>query len=254
MKFNTIFILLILHLTSCNNASRIYPKISTEKLDTLKIAPYPVVGNPAVFETAFFQDTHLQVDSLTINFYAVNIGKLNVESGKLIASDPIVMHDAKAFTNSFPIGLFPVQLAIANFKMDQRVAFSRVLFSDKSVAKWEFALLDGQKQIPIEGEEMYGFGVDAGIGLYIDKKANDAFNSLTGEDNKKWEEVFVNQMSKNDRNTWSYILYKFGKHNLAAFSTGYGDGTYATYIGYDEQGKICRLLTDFGIVDWLKEP
>jgi hypothetical protein len=254
MKLNTIFILLILHLTSCNNASRIYPKISTEKLDTLQITPYPVIGNPPVFETAFFPRTHLQVDSQTINFYAVNIGKLNVESGKLIASDPIVMHDAKPFTNNFPIGIFPVQLAIASFKYDQRVAFSRVLFSDHPVTKWEFALLAGQKQIPIEGDEMYGFGVDAGIGIYIDKKANDVFNRLATEKNKRWEEVFIDQMGKNYRNTWDFILYKFGEHNLAAFSTGYGDGTYATYIGYDEQGKICRLLTDFGIVDWLKEP
>jgi Protein of unknown function (DUF4241) len=33
------------------------------------------------------------------------------------------------------------------------------------------------------------------------------------------------------------------------FPSGYGDGTYPSYIGYDEYGKICRLVTDFLIMD-----
>ncbi len=32
---------------------------------------------------------------------------------------------------------------------------------------------------------------------------------------------------------------------LATFTTGYGDGCYATYIGFDKEGHACQLLTDF---------
>jgi hypothetical protein len=45
-------------------------------------------------------------------------------------------------------------------------------------------------------------------------------------------------------------MYNFGKYNLAAFTTGLGDGKYATYIGYDAAGKPCRLLSDFKLFDW----
>ncbi|WP_409347192.1 DUF4241 domain-containing protein [Paenibacillus sp. MBLB4367] len=33
---------------------------------------------------------------------------------------------------------------------------------------------------------------------------------------------------------------------MAVFSSGYGDGLYPTYIGYDKAGRIARLTTDFG--------
>lgn len=41
--------------------------------------------------------------------------------------------------------------------------------------------------------------------------------------------------------------------NIVAFSTGFGDGRYSTYVGYDKNGEPCRLLTDFRLVDWLKK-
>jgi hypothetical protein len=29
-----------------------------------------------------------------------------------------------------------------------------------------------------------------------------------------------------------------------------GDGRYATYVGYDDEGNICRLLSDFALINW----
>lgn len=248
-------------LVSCDNVSNtndsisqtINPKISTEKLDTIKNAIYSVAARPEIFETAFFRGTKSKMDSFNIEFYSVNIGKLNVESGRLIACDPIVMHDAKPFLQVFPIGQFPIQLAIAKINNDERVAFARISFSDSPVTKWEFALHDGQKKIPIDGETFYGYGVDGGIGLFIDKEASNSLNTLYKKNENIWIDIFTKEMNKHYRHTWQYILYKFDGHSLASFSTGYGDGTYGTYVGYDEKGNICRLLTDFGIVDWLKK-
>jgi hypothetical protein len=41
---------------------------------------------------------------------------------------------------------------------------------------------------------------------------------------------------------------KFGEGNLIAFSSGYGDGAYATYAGYNANGELCAVVTDFGVV------
>jgi hypothetical protein len=252
------FLLIAILFASCGNNSNNdwtssfeNEKISTEKPDTLKITAYPVTANPEIFETAFFHGTVAQMDTFNIELYSVSIGKLSIESGKLIACDPIVMHDVKPFLQNFPIGEFPVQLSIAKIDNDERVAFARISFSDNPVTKWEFALHEGQKKIPIDSETFYGYGVDSGIGLFIDKDAKDAFDDLSNNDQNIWVDVFSKEMAKNYRNTWQYILYKFDDHSLASFSTGYGDGTYATYVGYDEKGNVCRLLTDFEIVDWL---
>ncbi len=33
--------------------------------------------------------------------------------------------------------------------------------------------------------------------------------------------------------------------NVIAFSSGWGDGIYPTYFGYDEQGNVVCAVTDF---------
>ncbi len=250
-------LLIALFLISCsgssgnkNTATNQGYTASAESLDTLQINPYTTTAKPEIFESAFFKGAQTRVDTLNLQFYAVDIGKINIESGKIIACDPIGMHDSKPFTQTFPIGQFPVQLAIAKFKNDERVAFSRIQFSNNSVIKWEFALLHGQDQVPIDGETLYGYGVDAGIGLFIDEKANSAFNELANKDEGLWQKVFTEEMDNQYRDTWQYIIYKFDGHNFACFSTGYGDGHYGTYVGYDANGNICSLLTDFGLVEW----
>jgi hypothetical protein len=52
---------------------------------------------------------------------------------------------------------------------------------------------------------------------------------------------------------WKYTMFNFRQHNLAAFSTGVGDGRYASYIGFDAKGKPCRLVTDFALFDWKRK-
>ena len=210
---------------------------------------YNVKAKPEIFETAFFEGTKTN-DNLALNFYVVEIGKLKVESGQLIACDPLVLQDAPPFTQVFPKGEFPVQLSIAQRKGDERVAFSRILISDKPPVKWEFALLEGQTPLPIEGETTYGYGVDGGTGLFVDEKSRMAFNDLQKRDESIWDKVFIDELGRNHRPTWDYLLYIFGAYNLALFSTGFGDGHYSTYIGRDDEGNPCRLLTDFNLVSW----
>ena len=36
------------------------------------------------------------------------------------------------------------------------------------------------------------------------------------------------------------------------FQSGWGDGLYASWFGYDAQGRVVALLTDFNVVDWSK--
>lgn len=224
--------------------------------DTLhfsRVRPYAPQASPAIFETAYFKNTRTIEDSTNLDFYAIDVGEIDIETGKIIACDPIVMNAAEPFLQTFPTGTFPVQLAIATFNGDERVAFSRIYFSDKPVVRWEFALNSGKRQLPIDGDTLYGYGVNGGMGVFIDAKANEAFSDLHKLDDNLWNAVFTDEMNRHDHNTWQYTLFEFQTHNLACFSTGLGDGYYGTYVGYDKEGQICRLLTDFGLVRWWKK-
>lgn len=237
---------------SCNNYKQPGNSIITTdniKPDTVKpiiVTSFKSAAYPNIFEAAFGIDTKVTEGNINYNFYSLDIGKIKSESGKFIACDPIVMHDASPFTQTFPIGDFSVQLAMAKTHNDERVAFSRVVFSNKTIAKWEFALQQGQKPIPLKDTSFYCYGVDAGTGIFIDSIANKSFNA---KDHSEWENAFV---TKAEKNGYKGYIHDFDGHNLATFSTGYGDGCYATYIGFDSEGNVCQILTDFGLVEWWK--
>lgn len=244
-------IVLLLVLVSCVNKQPQYLILeqTDSKPDTAKpviISSYKSLSFPPIFETAFHDSTKVSEGDMLFTFYKYDVGKIIIESGKIIACDPIVMHDALPFSLVFPKGEFPVHLAMAKTSDDERVAFSRIVFSEIPVFKWQVALQNGQQPISLKDSSIYCYGVDAGTGLFIDSIANKFFNQYD-----RWEEVFV---KKAEKNGYRGFIQNFGEHNLATFSTGYGDGCYATFIGLDEKGNPCQLLTDFGLVGWWKLP
>lgn len=250
----TKYILIAFTFLACQNLSKKNDRpISTETLDTIKIAPANIVANPALFEKAFIKGTTEKGKTATINFYGITIGKLKIKSGRIIACDPLHIDEyGIPYTQLFPTGEFPVQLSIAKVEGEETVAFARISFSDEPVVKWELALIEGQKPIPVGDEEIHGYGVDAGVGIFMDQAATKGLDTKKIWDQESDHELFK-EMDKHYHYDWSYTMYNFGEHNLAAFSTGVGDGRYATYIGYDADGKPCRLTTDFGLIDWRKK-
>jgi hypothetical protein len=241
-------------LVSCKN----YGQTSNAGVNTGDVKPdssKPVISTtfkgttyPIIFEAAFEPGTKVSLGYVSF-LYKYDLGKIKIESGKIIACDPIIMKDATPFTQSFPKGEFPVHLAMAKIYDYERVAFSRIVLSDKPIVKWEFALLEGQKLISLSDSGAYCYSVDAGIGIFIDSLSKGLFDK---KDLSEWKNVFITKASKNGDKGF---IHEFEGHNLAAFTTGLGDGCYSTYIGFDKEGKVCQLLTDFGIVAWwrLKE-
>jgi hypothetical protein len=236
-------------IVSCNNEKR----YTDTNYDQLSGTVTPVITThfqgktyPKIFEAAFYDTTKVLQGDMAYTFYNYNIGKINIESSKIIAGDPIVMHDLTPFTQVFPVGQFQVNIAIAKTANDERVAFSRIFFSTDSVARWEFALKKDQVPIPLRDTSFYCYGVDGGTGLFIDSIANKVFDQT---ERNNWNYVFI---EKAKESLFKGYIHEFENHNLATFSTGYGDGCYATYVGFNKNGDVCRLLTDFGLVEWWK--
>lgn len=197
---------------------------------------------PQLFDAAFINGTIVNEESLTMTFHRKEIGKIKIETGKIIACDNVNQFAAGPFTELFPIGLFPVELAIAKLHDYDNVAFSRILFSADSIARWEYALLPGQKPIGLTDSLSYCYPVDAGTGLFVDSIASSHFTALR---ETEWNKAFPIT-----NNPLPGYIYEFDSHNMAVFTTGEGDGCYSTYIGYNSEHKPCCLLTDFGMVRW----
>ena len=84
--------------------------------DTLRAVistKFPGTAYPLIFEAAYFPGTTVDQGDMHYHFEVADLGKIKIESGKIIACDPIVMQDGVAFAQAFPNGQFDVQLAVA---------------------------------------------------------------------------------------------------------------------------------------------
>ena len=205
---------------------------------------------PAFLEGAFVSGfTATDSDKDVFNFTTVDIGKLNIKEGKVYACDPISLYIEEPFSTEFPKGQFSVELAIATINGDdQRVGFARVKFAETTPAKWSLALCEGQNIAELQEDEIFGYGVDSGTGSFMDASGYREYDEFYKEETAL--DTITEAMEITYKDTRSWLLWEQNGNNAALFSTGYGDGLYASYIGHDSEGNICRLVTDFGLLDW----
>ena len=113
------------------------------------------------------------------------------------------------------------------------------MFSKNVVEQWQYALVPGLKKKPINDTSYKGCDLNTGfgVGIFIDSITNKIFNLKT---HKEWANVFIDKLKKGNRNG---LIQKFDRGIFAAFM-GNVTSCYGVYIGYDKEGKICRLLAD----------
>lgn len=164
-----------------------------------------------------------------------NKAEIVIASGKLVACDGFVF-DSQPLKAEFPLGKFPVQLAVAQFPNDQRVACATLVFSTNTAVRWEFC---------------GGYGVDSGTGCYMDVKAAKLLEKRMEREPNYFMKL-IPEMEKQQVNTWSWLnlrLEEASGLNVVWFSSGFGDGGYNCFVGYDAAGKPAKLITDFGILN-----
>ena len=176
------------------------------------------------------------------------VADITLPSGRLVACDPFVCLDAKPLRLNLPVGVFPVLLSIAHVGHDQRVAFASVQLSKEAPTSWIMLAAGDDDPATLKVNEIIGYGVDSGTGCFADIQAATALVERLNKENDFFE-TMIAEMQKTYQDTWSWLDMKFGRTNLVAFSSGYGDGVYATYAGLDADRRTAVVVTDFGVVD-----
>ncbi len=217
----------------------------------------------AVFDKAFAPGFSVETQSAfegetrveRVPFRLVQAGGLKLPSGQVCATDPfIALADAKPFTQAVPAGTFPVRLAVADFPSGgTRVAFARVDFSEARVVRWAMAVVAGQDIATLKADEIFGYGVDAGTGSFFDPVAGRAAAELLKADEDAWETWQTDGETNGPKviGPYSFLLdLPLGDANAIMFHSGWGDGFYASWFGYDASGNVAALVTDFATIDW----
>ena len=177
-------------------------------------------------------------------------GGLALATGRVVACDPLGPPEIEPFARVAPAGTFPVTLSVAHFEDgDRRVAAALVRFGPRAPASWEPALLPGESPDDLAEGEIFGYPVDSGTGCFMDAETARLVLSLPDFDD--FFDALNHLLDETYENTWSWAnLGVEDGHNVVAFSTGVGDGLYASYFGLGEDGEVVCLVTDFSLFEY----
>lgn len=215
-----------------------------------QVTPRPEVLNGA-FEDGFVGEA----DDKRYPVRVVPLGELALTSGRIVVTDPFIVSGKELpLELSIPPGRYRVDLAVADTgEGGHRVAMARLLLSRKPPVRWSMAVTANQDLRKLKGDEIFGYGVDAGTGAFMDA-ASVAWLAAMPDDSR---EALMNdwQQRGEARGPELGIPYGFalneqvGPGAAAMFSSGWGDGFYASWIGYDAAGQPAAIVTDFAVIN-----
>ncbi|MDR0558824.1 MAG: DUF4241 domain-containing protein [Prevotellaceae bacterium] len=195
--------------------------------------------------------------------HLISMGNVYFPTGNIMVLDPLVgvTRGEIPFFTKVPTGVFPLTTAVVEIdKNFFRYAAVKVSFNDNR-AEYLTEALHGNEDIDnLADDSFFGFAVDAGLGTIIDVKTRDAYCDFIEKwenenpDGNTYDDLFAKEFEKNYRENPEYqrkggdwINYKIPGTDLAIpmFQSGWGDGIYPVYFGYDRNNNICQILIEF---------
>lgn len=183
-----------------------------------------------------------------------NAGEMHLPTGRLVACDPLISKDMPAFEVSFPAGEFPV--LVHKERESNCIAYVEIVFSDSEITDWKMAVRKGENIAELKDGEIFGYPVESGMGCFMDAEAQDSLNHLEnrlfhrkGADFMGiYEEFFHDHFFDENGAIDQYAFLKPDEEkpdSIFAFETGYGEGFYASYIGFSGSGVPAKIVAEF---------
>lgn len=193
----------------------------------------------------------------------LDIGEVNLPTGEILACDPLVeLEDAKTFIQRVSIGKYPVKISVVpSEEYGDRYACVKVEFSKNKPVVYELAVTGVEENMDeAKEDEFYGFGVDAGMGCVVDKKAQEEYikywEKLVEEEeaDNPFDDIFDDLLTESAKKypkyqreygDWANWTIPNTDVNIPIFTSGWGDGYYPCYFGYDKDGELCGFYIHF---------
>lgn len=199
-----------------------------------------------LLNTLMTQDTESEL-------YAEVLTHLHIVSGKIIACDPLVPHK-EPFERTISPGVYPVTAWW--HKEEQRIAAVELKWSEKRPVRWEMATRPGQHEKQLEEGHIFGYSADTGLGCFADALAIEQMieleDRLARELGDQYISFYDNKveyvLAEHDDHWGNLQVHTENRLNVVMFSSGYGDGFYASYFGISVDGEAVSLVTDFQLL------
>lgn len=195
--------------------------------------------------------------------FVLDMGEVNFPSGKIIVRDPLVWLSKRElpYLQTVPVGKYRLETLVAKIEEDHyRYVATRVKFTDQDPVAYYEALSGDEDLDSFDEGSFYGFAVDAGLATVVDVETRDAYCDFEEAWYKKnpdkniyddfFAEVFRQSFIENplyQRYGGDWINFKIPGTDLSIpmIQSGFGDGVYPVYFGYDKDNQLCDLVIEY---------
>jgi len=195
--------------------------------------------------------------------FHLNMGNINFPTGQVLVRDPLVYLKADEQPYFIPVtpGKYPLTVLVMEVEQAhyRYVAF-RVKLSDQEAVKHVEALIGHENLDALEEGEYFGFNVDAGLATIVDVQARDAYCAFEQQwleanpAGNFYDDYLAAEFKKSSEHHPQYqraggdwINFNIPGTDLTVpmIQSGYGDGAYPVYFGYDENNEVCEIVVQF---------
>ena len=195
--------------------------------------------------------------------FILDMGEIEFPTGDVLVRDPLVWlnRDEKAYLTSLPRGKYRIETLVVKLEEDHyRYALSRVRFTENVPNIYYEALKGDENLDDVDEDSIFGFNVDAGLATIVDVETRNAYCDFKDKwyaenPNKNiYDDFFAKVFAKNaeenpvyQREGGDWINFKIPNSELSIpmIQSGFGDGRYPVYFGYDENGELCDLVVEY---------
>lgn len=180
----------------------------------------------------------------------IEAGKLKLITGKIIATDPILMYDDQSYSKKVAPGIYSVY--VYNGKTEKRKAqtiLAELRLNENTPVKWEIALFKGENASSFAHDEFMGYEVENGLGCFMDEHVMDMLDVMDEEELARYEKNIKDCIRQSKTSSADILIDKKTGSNIIVFASGWNEGVFPTYYGLDKQNNVARLITDFMVIE-----
>ena len=188
----------------------------------------------------------------------LDMGSVRFPTGTVVACDPLIeLEDARPFLQTVPAGTYPVRICVVPSELyGDRYVCAKVEVADRRPVRYELGMTGDEDLDELEDGVFFGFPVGAGMGCVADVQTQRAFQEYWNarlekeEDIDPYNDLFFDLLEESARlhpayqregGDWLNWTVPGTDCDLPIFASGWGDGVYPVYFGYDARGEVCGV-------------
>ena len=195
--------------------------------------------------------------------FVLDMGEVTFPSGEILVRDPLVWlrREEKPYLQSVPKGTYRLKTLVAKLEEDHyRYIATRIQFTDQVPVIYYEALTGDEDIDTVEKDSYFGFAVDAGLATIVDVDTKNAYCDFEkswykeNPDKNIYDDFFAAVFAQNaidnplyQREGGDWINFKIPNTDLSIpmIQSGFGDGVYPVYFGYDKDNQLCDLVVEY---------